>query len=126
MSAPQAAKVPDIPLIVYRLCTADEWKQSQAAGYYSGTMVDLRDGYIHLSTATQCEETLKKHFKGKDNVLRLSIDTGKLQAVGSVKMEPVASRGGAYFAHYYPPSNAKSLALPLEAVTGTMPVSAAT
>lgn len=94
----------------YKLLDAGEWREALARGEFTGSRVDLSDGYIHLSTASQLEETARKHFAGRTNLMRLTVD---LEALGeTVVWEP--SRGGALFPHIYGP-------LPTSAVTEAVP-----
>ncbi|AYJ85596.1 DUF952 domain-containing protein [Sphingomonas paeninsulae] len=84
-------------MIAYKILTADQWQQFQTDGVFAGAPVDLADGYIHMSTADQLDETLGRHFLGQSELVIASID---LDALGDlVKWE--VSRGGALFPHYY-------------------------
>jgi uncharacterized protein (DUF952 family) len=88
------ARMPDV---AYKILTAYQWAQFERVGEFAGAPVDLADGYIHLSTSEQLDETLSKHFGGQDNILVAEID---LTALGdTVRWEP--SRGGALFPHVY-------------------------
>jgi uncharacterized protein (DUF952 family) len=89
----------------YKILTADQWSQFEADGVFHGAPIDLADGYIHLSTADQTEETLAKHFAGQTGLVIAEIDLEPLGA--AVKWE--VSRGGALFPHLYAP-------LPMNAV----------
>ena len=51
-------------LIIYKIVPAALWRESEAAGRFSGSPVDLRDGFIHFSTASQVPDTAAKHFAG--------------------------------------------------------------
>ena len=83
----------------YKILTADQLSALEQDGSFAGSPVDLADGYIHLSTADQLEETLRKHYAGQDGLQLVAID---LDALGdAVKWEP--SRGGALFPHIYGP-----------------------
>lgn len=83
----------------YKLLDAVEWRSALAEGVFLGSEVDLADGYIHLSTADQLDETARKHFAGRTDLIRLTVD---LEALGeAVVWEP--SRGGALFPHVYGP-----------------------
>lgn len=89
----------------YKVLTAAQMHALEHEGSFAGAPVDLQDGYIHLSTAAQLQETLDKHFAGQDGLWLAAID---LEALGeAVKWEP--SRGGQLFPHIYG-------ALPLDAV----------
>ena len=85
------------PKTAYKILTAEQWAVFQGAGEFTGAPVDLADGYIHLSTAEQLEETLAKHFAGQNNLVIAEID---LSGFGdALKWE--TSRGGALFPHIY-------------------------
>lgn len=89
----------------YKILTADQVAELET-GSFAGAPVDLADGYIHLSTADQLQETLDKHFAGQDGLWLAAVD---LDALGdAVKWEE--SRGGQLFPHIYGQ-------LPLDAVT---------
>ena len=96
----------ETPNTAYKVLTADQMTALETDGVFAGAPVDLADGYIHLSTAEQLQETLDKHFAGQSNLWLAAVD---LEALGeAVKWE--ASRGGQLFPHIYGP-------LPLSAVT---------
>lgn len=81
----------------YKVLTADQMSALEKDGSFAGAPVDLQDGYIHLSTATQLQATLDKHFAGQDGLWLAAVD---LEALGEVvKWEP--SRGGQLFPHLY-------------------------
>lgn len=93
------------PLVAYKVLTGEQMAELQAEGVFAGAPIDREDGYIHLSTADQLDETVAKHFAGQDDLHVAAVD---LAALGeAVKWEP--SRGGALFPHIY-------AALPLTAV----------
>ena len=73
--------------------------ENRAAGRFDGSAVDLKDGYIHFSTATQAQETARRHFHGVADLVVLTIEADTLGA--ALKWEP--SRGGDLFPHLYEP-----------------------
>ena len=89
----------------YKVLTAGQMSALEKEGSFAGAPVDLADGYIHLSTAAQLQETIDKHFAGQGNLWLAAVDLDAL--ADSVKWEP--SRGGQLFPHIYG-------ALPLDAV----------
>ena len=96
--------------IAYKILTADQWAQFETEGVFTGAPVDVVDGYIHMSTANQLDETLMKHFAGQTGLIIATID---LTLLGdALKWE--VSRGGALFPHHYG-------ALPMAAVVETKP-----
>ena len=90
--------IPDgAALIAYKVLTAAQMAQLEAETTFAGAPVDLADGYIHLSTADQLDETVSRHFAGQDNLHVAAVDLEALE--DTVKWEP--SRGGAMFPHVY-------------------------
>jgi len=82
---------------VYKILSSVEWAAAVAVGAFEGSALDLRDGYIHLSTAEQAAETARLHFRGQSNLVLLTLDAERLHA--GIKWEP--SRGGQLFPHFY-------------------------
>ncbi|MFK7819518.1 MAG: sulfurtransferase, partial [Planctomycetaceae bacterium] len=85
--------------LIYKICPTELWGEAQEAGVFTGAPIDLRDGYIHFSTAGQLAETAGKHFADQHNLLLLTIAAHSLG--DDLKWEP--SRGGALFPHLYAP-----------------------
>jgi uncharacterized protein (DUF952 family) len=96
---------------IYRLLDSDAWTAAQREGVFRGSEHDVRDGFIHFSTAEQLAETAAKHYAGRDNLMLLWVSTEALGA--ALRWEP--SRGGALFPHLYAPlaMNAVTRAEPL-------------
>ncbi len=85
--------------IIYKICTAEEWADAERQGTFTGSPVDIADGFIHFSTAQQARETARRHFAGKTGLVLVAIDTQKLSA--EIRWEE--SRGGDLFPHLYTP-----------------------
>lgn len=83
--------------IIYKICPAPAWREAERAGVYRGSPDDARDGFIHLSTATQLPGTLAKHFAGQSDLFLIAVDADALGP--ALKWEP--SRGGDLFPHLY-------------------------
>jgi uncharacterized protein (DUF952 family) len=95
--------------LIYKICSAREWREAEAAGTYRGSAVDGQDGFIHLSTAAQLDETLRRHFAGQEDLVLVAVDPAALG--DALRWEP--SRGGQLFPHLYgalPVSLARSVA----------------
>jgi uncharacterized protein (DUF952 family) len=84
---------------VYKIAARADWEAAVAIGQFEGAAIDLRDGYIHLSTAAQAQETARLHFAGQTGLVLLRLDAAKLGP--ALQWEP--SRGGALFPHLYGP-----------------------
>lgn len=104
--------------IIYRIITRADWRAAKSVGVFTGSAHDLRDGFIHFSTAAQAAETAAKHYAGKSDLLLLHVDTAALSA--PLKWEK--SRNDDLFPHLYGvlPVSAVHRAdeLPLDAKTG--------
>ncbi|KAL7004427.1 hypothetical protein EMMF5_006047 [Cystobasidiomycetes sp. EMM_F5] len=61
--------------------------------------LDLKDGYVHLSTAAQLPNTLNRFFANHDEVVLLKLDYKRLSAFKEVRWEPTSS--GEAFPHLY-------------------------
>lgn len=84
-------------MLIYKIFRAPEWEALTRAGETDGAPVDLADGYIHFSTATQAPETAAKYFAGVEGLVLVACDAERLGA--DLRWEP--SRGGALFPHLY-------------------------
>jgi uncharacterized protein (DUF952 family) len=84
---------------VYKIIAGAAWEAARRVGRLEGAPIDLRDGFIHLSTAVQAPETARLHFSGQAGLVLLKLDAGRLGP--ALKWEP--SRGGALFPHLYAP-----------------------
>ncbi|MDE2319344.1 MAG: DUF952 domain-containing protein [Rhodospirillales bacterium] len=80
----------------YKILTQAQF-DSLRDGNFTGALVDSEDGYIHLSTAEQLDETLEKHFFGQDGLVIAAIPLAPLE--NALKWE--ASRNGQLFPHLY-------------------------
>lgn len=85
-------------MAIFKIFRAEQWAHLQREGEFAGSADDMRDGYIHLSTAAQVAGTLAKHFAGV---------SGLVIAEVAVEEDPAlrweVSRGGALFPHLYRP-----------------------
>ncbi|NKB58454.1 MAG: DUF952 domain-containing protein [Alphaproteobacteria bacterium] len=92
--------------LIYKICTAEEWRDAERLGRFIGSAVDKADGFIHFSTAEQAGETARKHFAGQSDLVLVTVDTEKL--TDALKWEE--SRGGALFPHLYEPLDVSAVA----------------
>ncbi|MCX7558928.1 DUF952 domain-containing protein [Sulfitobacter sp. F26204] len=84
-------------MLIYKIFRTDEWQMLRDNGETAGAPIDLADGYIHFSTATQAAETAAKHFAGVDGLFLIAVDADA--AGDALKWE--RSRGDALFPHLY-------------------------
>jgi uncharacterized protein (DUF952 family) len=82
---------------IYKISPASAWREAERAGVYRGSADDARDGYIHLSTAPQLAETLRKHYFGQTGLFLIAIDA---DALGEV-LRWEKSRNDELFPHLY-------------------------
>ncbi len=82
---------------IYKIMTAQQWRDAQARGCFDGAPIDLRDGYIHFSNAATVRETAARHFAGQADLLLAAVESEKFGE--ALKWE--VSRGGALFPHLY-------------------------
>jgi uncharacterized protein (DUF952 family) len=83
--------------VIYKICTAAEWQDAVSKGRFRGSAVDVRDGFIHFSTAAQVAETAARHFAGQSDLVLIAVDAAMLG--DRLKWEP--ARGRALFPHFY-------------------------
>ncbi|MGB0935670.1 MAG: extracellular solute-binding protein [Alphaproteobacteria bacterium] len=68
---PMSAK----PQYIYKIANAEFWQQLQDIGSSPGAGIDIRDGYIHISTAHQLPRIMDKYYANEADVLLLKIAT---------------------------------------------------
>ena len=95
--------------VIYKIAPEESWREAVERGCFSGSPADLRDGFIHLSTAAQVRDTAAKHFAGAHGLVLIALSTTSLD----LRWEP--SRGGDLFPHLY-------TELPLTAVQWVKPL----
>jgi uncharacterized protein (DUF952 family) len=95
---------------IYKILDAAEWAEAEARGRYDGSEVDRRDNYIHFSTAAQVQETARRHFAGRRNLVLVAVNADVLDALRWER-----SRGGELFPHLYGP-------LPVSAARWAKPI----
>jgi len=84
---------------IYKILPRSEWTTAQAAGRFEGSAVDRADGFIHLSSAEQAQETARRRFAGQPDLVVLEVEADDLGP--ALRWEP--SRGGDLFPHLYGP-----------------------
>ena len=82
---------------IFKILLPHEWRNLQRDQQTAGAPIDVKDGYIHFSTAAQLRETAAKHFTLEKEIFVLAFDTDQMD--GTLKWE--VSRGGELFPHLY-------------------------
>ena len=80
---------------IYKVCDSGLWEDAKHAGKFFGAEIDLQDGYIHFSTASQLRNTLARHFAGRDGLVLLKIEISQLDIIWE------SARNGDLFPHLY-------------------------
>ncbi len=83
--------------LIYKICPAPAWREAERRGTFAGSADDMRDGFIHFSTAAQIAGTLRRHFAGQADLFLVAVEAETLG--DALKWEP--SRGGDLFPHLY-------------------------
>lgn len=83
--------------VFYKITPEAEWRAAQVAGVYAGSSLDLKDGFIHLSTMEQVRETAALHFAGQAGLVLVALP--EVAIAPALKWE--ASRGGKLFPHVF-------------------------
>ena len=89
--------IPKAVRTIYKITPASAWREAERQGVYRGSSDDLRDGYIHFSTASQVAETARKHYVGQTGLFLVAIDADALG--DALRWEP--SRNDELFPHLY-------------------------
>jgi uncharacterized protein (DUF952 family) len=82
---------------IYKISPASAWREAERQGVYKGSADDLRDGYIHFSTAAQVAETARKHYFGQTGLFLIAVDA---DALGD-ELRWERSRNDELFPHLY-------------------------
>jgi len=85
--------------LIYKVLTLAEWAEFEANQDFAGSLLDKKDGFIHISAGQQLQETLDKYYTTAEDIVLLALKTEALS--DHIKWE--VSRGGAEFPHYYAP-----------------------
>lgn len=83
--------------IIYKIVPMELWQEARSLGVFRGAPIDLKDGYIHFSTAAQAVDTARLHFAGETGLMLVAVDAFVFG--DSLKWEP--SRGGDLFPHLF-------------------------
>jgi uncharacterized protein (DUF952 family) len=82
---------------IYKISPASAWREAERQGVYKGSADDLRDGFIHFSTAAQVAETARRHYFGQTGLFLIAVDADALG--DALRWE--RSRNDELFPHLY-------------------------
>jgi uncharacterized protein (DUF952 family) len=100
--------------VIYTLVRQADWQAAAAAGTYTGSADDRRDGFLHFSSAAQLRATAAKHRAGVADLLMVAVPTAPLGAALRWEAAAGSERAG-LFPHLYGP-------LALAAVSAVVPL----
>lgn len=83
--------------MIFKIVPRDLWAKAERDRRFDGAPVDLQDGFIHFSTASQLAETAAKHFAGQTDLVLVAVDEQRLGQW--LKWE--VSRNDELFPHLY-------------------------
>lgn len=82
---------------IYKILQRVVWEDALGKSRFEGAGVDLQDGFIHFSTASQAAETARRYFRDQSDLVVLEVESDALGE--ALRWE--ASRGGDLFPHLY-------------------------
>lgn len=85
--------------IIYKILLKPEWEKFQQTKEFIGTELDIKDGYIHMSSTKEQMERVKNKYYKDVKVYLLKIDSDKLSQSNKFKYEPISN--GDLYPHYY-------------------------
>ena len=88
-------------MIIYHITSIPEWEEAKQKGFYEAPSLHT-EGFIHCSEADQVKGVLERYYAGKNNLLKLVIDTEKLSAPLKYELAPSVNEN---FPHIYGPIN---------------------
>lgn len=88
--------------MLYHLAARAEWESALAAGSYRRSTLDRsleEEGYIHCSFAAQVQGVADRYYRGRPDIVLLTIDPARLTA--PTQVEDLGS--GEAYPHVYGP-----------------------
>ena len=86
---------------IYHVTTKEEWDMAKKKGNYIAPSLET-EGFIHCSEEQQVKGVLERYFKNKNNLVKLVIDSQKLNAELKYELAPSVNES---FPHVYGPIN---------------------
>ena len=85
---------------VYKILSIEEWDKAQKSGFIN-TDLDINDGFIHFSTASQLATSLELYFSNHQEVILLLPNMKKIKANLKYESTKSDSKRNGFFAHLY-------------------------
>jgi uncharacterized protein (DUF952 family) len=80
----------------FKILTVIEYQNFMKGGEFLGSQLDLRDGYIHMSSTKEQMQRVKDKYYKNEEIYLLEIDLTKLD---NLKFEPISN--GDIYPHQY-------------------------
>jgi len=91
--------------IIYHVTSAAEWNLAKGKGSYEAASL-RSEGFIHCSQDHQVAGVLERYFAGKEGLVKLVIDTDKLESRYVSEWSPTVQDT---FPHIYGPINSSAV-----------------
>jgi uncharacterized protein (DUF952 family) len=65
-------------LAIYKICAAAEWAHPMQTGWFGGSAIDHKDGFIHFSSRKQVAEAAAKYFFVLGDLVLVMLDADRL------------------------------------------------
>ena len=85
---------------VYKILTEEEWRQGRASSKII-TKLDLKDGFVHLSTASQLNASLSLYFANESKVVLAQINLSKIKNNLKYEVSSSSKNRNGKFPHFY-------------------------
>ena len=90
--------------LLLHITSREQWDRARFAGMYRSETLDT-EGFIHCSTREQVLDVANAHFRGREDLVLLCIDSSRVQA--PIQYDTIET--GARFPHVYGPLNADAV-----------------
>lgn len=90
---------------IYHITTNPEWTKATENGFYESPSL-AEEGFIHCSQENQVAGVLERYFSGKEDLIKLVIDTDKLTSKFVFEWSPSTQDT---FPHVYGPINLEAV-----------------
>jgi uncharacterized protein (DUF952 family) len=87
--------------LIYHITTATAWKEALGKGHYESPALPV-EGFIHCAQEGQVAGVLERYFQGKNDLVKLVIDTDRLKSPFIYEWSPSIADT---FPHIYGPVN---------------------
>jgi uncharacterized protein (DUF952 family) len=86
--------------LILHIAARERWEAARGAGVYRGETLES-EGFIHASTPAQIVATANRYYRGRTDLILLSIDPARVGA--EIRWEAAAN--GELYPHIYGPLN---------------------